>query len=388
VAKQRIYRRPTTLSPDHVRTILCQKYFGIGSIVHTIPLLRALRERYPKARIVFLTDKRNEELFEFTPIADNVIFMRFNTPLYFALDLCKVLLTLMKLKADISIDLEFFSNYSLLIGLISRARIRVGFFIKPIRPEGFLTHKVYFNHYRHISKTFLEFAVLLGAEPKGHYFQDTLPVIEPQEIQKAKARYGLEDARPYVILNTTGSAVATMRRWPAHSFAQLTKKLQEQFPQYQYVFIGVASEEGYINEIIASMGKMPSACVNVAGKTNFRQLAALLSGAALVISNDSGPMHVASLYKKNLIALFGPETPVIYGPINSNSTVFFKETQYCVPCLNVYVGKKSLFESECVANKCLMEISPEEVYAVAKDYLGVQALPPYGATPERREPSL
>ena len=73
-----------------------------------------------------------------------------------------------------------------------------------------------------------------------------------------------------------------------------------------------------------------------------------------------------SIFNKNIAAFFGPETPIVYGPVNDNALIFYNRDMYCSPCLNVYDAKKSIYgrdsKNECVRNDCLLSIQPDEVY--------------------------
>ena len=81
-----------------------------------------------------------------------------------------------------------------------------------------------------------------------------------------------------------------------------------------------------------------------------------------MITNDSGPLHIAEWYGTKIVAFFGPETPVIYGPRSKDALVFYLKDKYCSPCINVYDNKKSLYGDICKDNKCLSEIKPIEVF--------------------------
>lgn len=102
--------------------------------------------------------------------------------------------------------------------------------------------------------------------------------------------------------------------------------------------------------------------LNVAGKTDIGELFSLIEMSYLMITNDTGPLHIASLYGKNIAAFFGPETPVVYGPLNDNALVFYSNDLYCSPCLSVYDNKKTLYGNICVKNICLLEFKPIDVY--------------------------
>jgi ADP-heptose:LPS heptosyltransferase len=102
---------------------------------------------------------------------------------------------------------------------------------------------------------------------------------------------------------------------------------------------------------------------NLAGQTNAKQLLALLEQATLFISNDSGPAHLAAGYETPAITLFGPETPIIYGPLNPNITIIKKDI-YCSPCISVYNNKK---HSRCTNAQCMSAITTDEVLSLINE---------------------
>ena len=117
-----------------------------------------------------------------------------------------------------------------------------------------------------------------------------------------------------------------------------------------------------MREIVASLND-DQKVVNLAGKTNITQLLALMEQVDLVITNDSGPLHLAVMMGTPTISFFGPESPLQYGPQEGNHTVLYKG-YYCSPCLHVYNEK----DSRCKDNICLQDISVDEVFEVVTHY--------------------
>ena len=117
---------------------------------------------------------------------------------------------------------------------------------------------------------------------------------------------------------------------------------------------GVASEQKdarYLKERVPN-----PRCIDFTGKTNFRELLALYSIAKIMITNDSGPAHFASLTQLFTILLFGPETPRLYRPLGNHHKDIYAEFA-CSPCVSVYNAKKS----PCEENRCLKAITVDQV---------------------------
>jgi ADP-heptose:LPS heptosyltransferase len=169
-----------------------------------------------------------------------------------------------------------------------------------------------------------------------------------------------------VIINPNSSDIFPLRKWPLKHYAQLCRQLLNNIPQCILVITGVTAEKEdakYILEQVQS-----PRCIDFTGKTSFRELLALYSIAAAMVTNDSGPAHFASLLSLPTIVLFGPETPRLYSPIGKQHKALYARFS-CSPCVSVYNGKKS----PCQENRCLISISPEVVFDKVLALLDVTA---------------
>jgi ADP-heptose:LPS heptosyltransferase len=101
--------------------------------------------------------------------------------------------------------------------------------------------------------------------------------------------------------------------------------------------------------------------INLAGKTTLRELLILYTLADVLVTNDSGPAHFASLTDIHSIVLYGPETPKLFGALGRNSHALYAKLA-CSPCVNAFNHRFS----PCTNNLCLQSISPDEVYAKLK----------------------
>jgi 3-deoxy-D-manno-octulosonic-acid transferase/heptosyltransferase-1 len=124
------------------------------------------------------------------------------------------------------------------------------------------------------------------------------------------------------------------------------------------VFTGAAAERDDIAEILSGM---PAPAVNLAGRTNLRELACLFAGAALVISMDSGPLHLACAVGAPVVALFGPTAPWRTGPFSARHSVIRKELA-CSPCYR----KKKCPKGH---HRCMADITVEDVLHACAQYL-------------------
>lgn len=347
--------------PENVKKILCQKYFGLGSILNSVPLLKALRKKYPNAKIIFLTLETQRDVVELCRMADEVITIRLNSIGIFTKDALKAIAYIAAQRIDISIDLEFFSKFTLIVSFFTFANIRIGLHQKRIRPDGILTHAIFYNPYKHLSKIYFSYAAALGIEYDPEYFSSLLPVPEEQLKNKLCEKLNLKRDKKIITVNVNTSDLFKFRSWPSDYFVELLKSLLRKYPDHQYILIGGKGDYEHVSLIYNKIGRTGH-LINAAGETSIAELFALIEISDLVITNDSGPLHIASFYGRDIAAFFGPENPVVYGPINKNAVVFYSEDLYCSPCMSVYDSKKSLYGETCSGNLCLLGIKPGEVF--------------------------
>ena len=139
------------------------------------------------------------------------------------------------------------------------------------------------------------------------------------------------------------------------------------FGNFYFLFIGSEDEHGYVQHII-DMTSFPERCRNIAGLLTIPELGALLQQCDVVVSNDSGPLHLAAAMGAHTVALFGPESPTFYGPLSKRATVVYTPVS-CSPCMNVYAAKSF----ECHNNaRCMhavevaeVELAVQQVYSTA-----------------------
>lgn len=203
---------------------------------------------------------------------------------------------------------------------------------------------MYFNTDAPIAQVYLQFARLLKCEKietESYFFSEDSSLTNE-----------IEDLQNYIVINPNASDLRIERRWPKGQFKGLITKIREIEPDKTIVLIGSPSEESYVSEVIE--GIIDSRVVNMAGKTSLGGLIELIRNAELVITNDTGPMHVAASLRKKTIALFGPCSPQQYA-ISEHIYPIYKDL-YCSPCVHEFIVPP------CKGNnQCMKVISVEEV---------------------------
>jgi ADP-heptose:LPS heptosyltransferase len=360
-----ILKRPFSIFPyrkkREIRKILVMKYLGMGSIILSLPMLRALRAKFPQASITFVTFEKNREICELLNIGDMIFTIRTASFWLFLNDLFLTLWKIRREKFDISIDMEFFSKFSLIVSYLSGAHVRVGYFIREIwRMGNLLTVKVYYNPYRHMTEVFLALARAIGADTDDMgLIEIKIPQERKKELDLILKSKGFTNRFPLIVMNVNAGELSLERRWPSENFLILSNRLLREYP-IEIVFIGEEVDRNYIRGVIAQIEKRERV-IDLSGSLSIGHLLALFERSILFITNDSGPMHLSSLSSIPTIALFGPESPLLYSPLGKDKTIFYKGL-YCSPCLSVYNSK----QTDCKDNICMRSISAEEVYEVAR----------------------
>jgi ADP-heptose:LPS heptosyltransferase len=353
----RIARRDHSVRPEEVRSIVVAKLLGMGSLVQATPLLAALKQGFPNARITLLTGHANRELVQRLPMVDDAIYLRDGRIDTLAADTAQALAGLMARKVDLYFDLEVYSAGASILALTSLARNRYGFYRHSARfKKGNYTHLVFFNVRMPVSRLYLQLYQAAGGPPI-----EPPPLadinVRPEETARMRekmAALGLGADEAYVVVNANASDLLLERRWPADRFAAAIEALTAR--GHRVVLIGSPAEAPYVGELHGLLSSAARArTIDSAGKIGLADVFALLRGAACVITNDTGPMHLAIAMGRPTVCLFGPGSPDHYGVRGPNVDILYKPV-VCSPCI---------YETDAAPcdgnNVCMQLIEPAEV---------------------------
>lgn len=317
--------RPATIRLPHPpRRILLIKPSALGDVVHTLPILRLLRRRYSTAEIAWVVDPAFAGLLEGHPDLNEVIRFerrRYARALLDGDSRAAFFAFASELRGrgfDLVIDLQGLLR-SGWMAWQTRAPVRVGFANARELAPAFYTHRIPVPDVEvHAIERYLSVAQSLdcGRGPVEFDFGVT-------EADRAAADALLASVvgaeRVAVLLPGTNWAT---KRWPVASFAALVKPLRDRHGLASVVAGGPGDR---------TLGDQIPGAANLAGRTSLRQLVALLGRAAVVIANDTGPMHIAAALGRPLVTVFGPTSPVRTGPYNRPDAVIRLRLP-CSPC--------------------------------------------------------
>lgn len=333
-------------------TIVISKYVGLGSIIQATPLIQTLRQNYPKAKIIFITTSGGRVLLSHIPEIDETLCVSDKNLRQVISTSLKLLLRLWQLKPQLFIDLEFYSNYSSIITTLSMAKNRLGFYKedKAYR-KGVYNYLIPFSVDVPISKTYLQFAELIKC--KNLITSLKIELNEGNHWQGIARKIAVSKRDAYVVINPNASDLRLERRWPKASFIQVINSFLAQNNTCKIVLLGDKSEMAYVSELEKELNNK-EVIINSAGQLNFSELIVLIAGAKWMLTNDTGPMHVAFAVKTKTISLFGPCSPAQYG--GSENAISFYKKVHCSPCVHKYIIPPCHGD-----NQCMKQISVEEV---------------------------
>jgi ADP-heptose:LPS heptosyltransferase len=333
--------------PFH-RIVVC-KLKGMGSIVQASALLATLRKNYPTAEIIFVSTEANKSILNFYSdsingtilIQDNSIFKLINSSI-------SALWKLWKFRPQLYIDIEVYSNYSSLLCTLSAASNRFGYYKsdKNYR-SGLYTHLMYYNIKAPLSEIYLQMARIL---PIKEVDQELIPLILSDEIQSnsiQKLREFNPQIEPfnYLVINPNASDLRLERRWPAEYFIQLIQEIRVLKPEMFLVLIGNKQEAKYVNEI-AKHFQQVNRVIDSSGKLKLDELIAVMNNANGIITNDTGPLHLALALRKKTVGLFGPCAPDQYGQMQTCIPVY--TNVYCSPCVHEFINPPCAGDNQCM----------------------------------------
>lgn len=332
----------------------------IGDLVMSTPVLADLKKQYPNAKITAMARTPLHDLLKADPHVDE-LFTFCKTSCFGRHDEKRnIIEKLRQGKYDLGILLtnSFSSAWWFWQG---RVENRVGFAAN--MRSLLLTEAVPFPKERKQQHIVLTYKKLL--EPLGISPSSTPPKIylTSEEIKQARqlltTNYGIPPGRPLIGINP-GAAYGSAKCWLPERFREVALEFIEKTDAY-VLFFGDAGGASLVKEICRDL---PPRVFNLAGATSLRELASLISLCNVLLTNDSGPMHIAAAVGTEVIALFGSTDAVVTGPYSAKGTGLVIQKQVsCSPC----------FKRTCPIDfRCMKEISAKEVIAAVLQTLDKQ----------------
>lgn len=306
------------------RKVVLMRASRIGDFICATPALRSLRMALPNAEMTLIGMPFVEELVMRSPHLDRFFpFPGFPGMAEQFFDPRRTVQFFQKMHAeefDLAVQMHGSGVYSNPFTLMLGARVTAGF-VREGDPAGRLDAALPMPQLHEVRRV-LALTTFLGASPQGE--QTEFPLLV-EDIAQAEALLA-EAERPLIGLHP--AAREATKRWSPERFIAVGKELQQQYGGTVVILGG--SEELHLAESIAqNIGK---SCLNLAGKTSLAVLGGIMSQLAVLVTNDSGPAHVAYALGTPTVTVFGATDPAVWGALNSDKHRVLAHDVPCRPC--------------------------------------------------------
>jgi len=340
--------RPGTLK------ILILKPSSLGDVIQALPVLRLIKRHLPDSQVYWWIESGLAPLLEGDPDLAGLIYFnrkRWGSPLHWG----EIWNTIREMRAhafDWVIDLQclarsgavaWLANGGLLVGLDERREGAQGYYDMAARRASYHTHAV---------DWYLSVLPLLKV-PVHRDFEWLPPRPGAAASLAEKWKPGTD---PWIMLQPGARWIN--KRWPVEHFVTLTQKLAQARPEFRFAVLG-GKEDGSMGQTIARA--VPDRCVDLTGKLSMPEMFECLRAASLMVTNDTGPMHVAAALGKPVVGLFGPTEPARTGPYGQTERAL-RLNLPCVPCMKPRCHYIKPYE-------CLRGLSPDVVFHAVQQRL-------------------
>jgi len=345
--------------------ILIVKTSAIGDVTHTLPALNAIRKKYPNAHISWLVEEAAQDIVRGHHALTEVLVSRrkkwindIKSKNFFTAinEIFSFIRCIRNKQYDLVIDFQNLLKSSMFIAL-TRAQKKAGYGVGMAHSEYsyiVLDHRVpAVNMDYHAVYRELILLEKLGIPVKTIEFD--LPVFDTDRREIVNRLYseGALNQKPLIAINPM--AKWRTKLWDLSKFSLIADQCSDW--GFQVVFTGSQQDMDGISEI---QKKMKTRAINLCGKTSLKSLAALYEKCQLLITTDTGPMHIAASLGKSVVAIFGPTAPWRTGPFGNQHAVVRVDLP-CSPCFKRY----------CDKHDCMKQISVDLVLDAVKKMLDV-----------------
>lgn len=332
----------STAIPASINRIALMKTGAIGDTILLDAVSKDIRKTWPQAKLTFFAGRDNYRVIDMLSEIDEVIALPMNRPWIAAKRIFN------SGRFDLWFDFSQWARIDALFTMVARASLKIGF-----RTTGQYRHYGYDIDVKHRDDVheihnFRDLVNIVGVRSQ------TLPALRENSNSGNEIAISRLPV-PYLIFHMfPGGSRAYMKEWPKENWVELTQYCLDK--GWAVVLTGGLADFPRAQEFADNeelQGR--EAVINLAGRSPLKLLPTLLAKSGLVISVNTGVMHMAAAVGAQLIAIHGPTSPLRWGPLSPTATIIKPENMACSPCLNLG------FEYKCDQNYCLQSISPKVV---------------------------
>jgi lipopolysaccharide heptosyltransferase I len=325
---------------------------SLGDVVHAMPILACLRDKWPHAHIAWVVNRAFRDLLDKHRDVNELIVYETRGSRPRASDVERTVSLFRRLARepfDLTIDLQGLLR-SALMTAATRAKTRIGLADAREGARWFYTHRVDAPRLGiHAVDRALRVAAALGAGTVEPRFNVSISQADCDWANKLLA----ETPGPRVLLNL-GARWLT-KRWPPVHFAEIGRRAVKDFGA-SLIAVGSRGDQSFVDELAFHLGSIP--LLDLCGQTRLPQLAALTLECDLMISNDTGPLHLAAAAGARVLGIYTCTNPKLTGPYGPHAAT----VQSCVWCAPSFL-------KTCRRLDCMTELSPDRVWPAVRDQL-------------------
>jgi lipopolysaccharide heptosyltransferase II len=327
--------------------VLFFKPGAIGDLLHTLPALQALRNKFPAAQVTVVVSPGSESLIQGTPVADRVLVFDRAKLKRRLKDFIRFALRVRDERYDLFIDMQP-SLRSMMLRWLSGARQKIVYRKQMGSRTG--------ERRLHAAENFLETLRPLGIDSSVDYIELQVAADVRTNIDRALRARDINDDKPLIALNCSVGAARPARNWFPERFASLADRVIDELDA-QVIFVGGNEDRELVRRVLADMRNK---AVSFAGDLSITESAALLARCRCLVSADTGPLHLATAVQTPVVGLFGSTDPRRTGPIGRGHQVIIKSLD-CVPCESKHcpLGTRA----------CMADITVDEVFKAVENVL-------------------
>ena len=343
-----------------VHKLLVFKSCCIGDVLFSTPSVRALRKAFPLAEVVYLVGDWSRDVAGMIPRVDRVI--RFPEPAR-PLALLRLLLALRRERFDLAVSFHRSASAHALLALAG-IPVRAGFDWKG--SGRWLTHPAPFDEKAHEVRRYFAVLAALGVEPDGESTEIAAPPAERESAAVMLGASGVPEGKRLAVIFPGGGrnpgTVMMSKRWTPLGWNAVARWLAGE-RGFSVAVVGDSSEKDLAVRVLEGV---PGG-VSLAGRTDLKGLAGIISHAAWFAGVDSGPTHMAAALGVPTLTVFGPTDPRLVAPPGATNSFVWRKID-CAPCYEPGTVHSRRF-LECRDHKCLQELPAENVLTVAREQL-------------------
>lgn len=357
-------------SPDRILFI---KLVGQGSIINCTHLLRAAKDRWPLAELHFVSFAEVRPLLDRIPEIDRLHTLDDRSYLRLLFSTLAFLFNSWRLGFDLVVDLEVHSKCSTALSTLTGANDRAGYFLDTtLFRRTLYTHLVFYNRLTHIQEAYRQLGRAVCLEPGvGKPPAPVIPQGERDAVSGLLDEWGCA-GRKVLLVNVNAGELCLERRWPGERFARLIGLLAAR-EDVRVILTGSPAEAEYVESVRGLVEpELRESVVNSAGQTTYGQFLALLEAGELLLTGDTGPMHLAASVGTATVSLWGPTLPCVFQPPGDEHRAI-RHGAYCSPCIGWVPAPP------CAGrNVCMDKIGVGEVALMVGEALGIALEIPAG----------